>query len=53
VPNAQVEGLKKVARVRVSEFERMRDEMNSDEDGIKGIFLQYLQVVKSPKINKR
>jgi hypothetical protein len=31
----------------------MRDEMDSDEDSIKGIFLQYLGVVKSLKINKR
>jgi hypothetical protein len=31
----------------------MRDQLDSDEDGIEGIFLRYLGVVKSPERNKR
>jgi hypothetical protein len=53
MPNVKVGGLKKVFGVSVLEFERMTDELESDEDGIKGLFLRYLGVVKSPERNKR
>jgi hypothetical protein len=48
-----VGGFEKDVRVKFSGFERMMNELESDEDGIEGIFLRYLGVVMSPEKNKR
>jgi hypothetical protein len=38
-----VERLEKAIIVSASEFERMGHELDSDENGIEGIFLRYLR----------
>jgi hypothetical protein len=51
VSDTHMGGLEKAIRVLASEFERMGHKLDSDENGIEGIFLRYLR--KSDESRKK